>query len=124
MSQKNVLIVDDSKISRLMLTAIIANEKPGWTILEAEDGAQALEISAEHEIDVVTLDMNMPGEDGLTIAPRLQKNAPKAIIALLTANFAERIQDQARSQGLLFIAKPITEGKVVEFINHCTTKFS
>lgn len=124
MSQKHVLIVDDSKISRLMLTAIIESERPEWDIFEAENGAQALEISAENEIDVVTLDMNMPGEDGLAIAPKLQKNAPNAIIALLTANFAERVQDQARNQGLLFIAKPITEEKIISFLDHCATQLA
>jgi CheY-like chemotaxis protein len=68
--------------------------------------------------------MNMPGEDGLAIAPKLQKNAPNAIIALLTANFAERVQDQARNQGLLFIAKPITEEKIISFLDHCATQLA
>jgi len=122
MSEKTVLIVDDSRISRLMLTAIIESMQPTWKILEAEDGTQALEIASEYRLDIVTLDMNMPGEDGLTIAPKLQDRAPNAIIALLTANFAERIQDQARGQGLIFIAKPITEDKIVNFINDCAAR--
>jgi CheY-like chemotaxis protein len=113
---KTVLIVDDSGVSRMMLRAIIENTYDDWNILEAADAREAEKLSETNQIDLITLDMNMPGMDGLTVAPVLKKNCPASRIALLTANFQERVKSKAEMQGLTFIPKPITEDKVLEFI--------
>lgn len=113
---KKILLVDDSRISRLMLKAIIKANYPEWDITEAEDGESALRLCQYTQFDFISLDMNMPGQDGLTISPELQELCPSAKIALLTANFQERVKDKAKAQGLSFIPKPITEEKVVEYL--------
>jgi len=113
---KTVLLVDDSRISRLMLKAIINSKYPDWQISEAEDAIDALNQCRMETFDFITLDMNMPGRDGLTISPELQESCPAAKIALLTANFQERIQEQAKAQGLSFIPKPITEEKILDYL--------
>lgn len=113
------MLVDDSRVSRLMLKAIIENIFPEWRILEAEDAAGALKLSLyeNEKINLITLDKNMPGIDGLTVAPQLQGNCVNATIALLTGNFQEQVQSKAAKQGLIFIPKPITEDKIIDFIN-------
>ena len=113
---KKVLLVDDSRISRLMLKAIINANYPQWEVSEAEDGEAALKLCVYTKFDFISLDMNMPGRDGLTISPELQDLCPEAKIALLTANFQERVKDKAKAQGLSFIPKPITEEKVIEYL--------
>lgn len=115
-AKKSVLIVDDSRISRLMLKAIIHSQYPEWEVSDAENGNVALSMCHESAYDFITLDMNMPGVDGLTISPELQQACPNAKISLLTANFQERIQTQAKLQGLTFIPKPITEFKILEYL--------
>ena len=119
MSQKSIMLVDDSRISRLMLKAIINAHFPEWEVTEAEDAREALNLCQDSEFDFITLDMNMPGVDGLTISPELQEACPNAKIALLTANFQERVQEQAKKQGLSFIPKPITEDKIIDYLNKC-----
>jgi CheY-like chemotaxis protein len=114
--QRKVLLVDDSRISRMMLKAIINAHYPQWEIAEAEDGESALQLCEQTKFDFISLDMNMPGRDGLTISPELQDLCPDARIALLTANFQERVKDKAKAQGLSFIPKPITEEKVIEYL--------
>ena len=114
--QKNVLLVDDSRISRMMLRAIIQTHYPQWNVTEAEDGESALALCTASQFDFISLDMNMPGRDGLTISPELQDLCPNAKIALLTANFQERVKDKAKAQGLSFIPKPITEEKIIDFL--------
>lgn len=122
-THKKILLVDDSRISRLMLKAIIKANFPGWEIIEAEDGETALKLCQYTQFDFISLDMNMPGRDGLTISPELQDLCPDAKIALLTANFQERVKDkaqaqaQAQAQGLSFIPKPITEEKVIDYLS-------
>ncbi|UZE95866.1 response regulator [Alkalimarinus alittae] len=115
---KTIMLVDDSKVSRLMLKAIVENQFPSWKVLEAENAAEALKISLyENEnIDLITLDMNMPGTDGITIAPQLKNNCTNAVIALLTGNVTDDVIEKAEKQGLLFIAKPITEDKIIELV--------
>jgi CheY-like chemotaxis protein len=117
--EKQVLLVDDSRISRLMLKAIIQNSYPEWIVSEAEDAMAALVACKENAFDFITLDMNMPGRDGLTVSPELQQACPSARIALLTANFQERVQEEAKEQGLSFIPKPITEDKILEYLDKC-----
>jgi two-component system, chemotaxis family, chemotaxis protein CheY len=119
MSEKHIMLVDDSRISRLMLKAIVSNTYPDWLVTEAEDAAAALALCQQQTFDFITLDMNMPGVDGLTISPELQEACPGAKIALLTANFQERVQDQAKEQGLSFIPKPITEEKILDYLEKC-----
>lgn len=113
---KNVLVVDDSEISRLMLRAIIENYHPDWRIMEAGNAREAERICESNDLDIITLDLNMPGVDGLTVAPKLKAACPKAKIALLTANFQDRIRAKAESQGLVFIPKPISEEKILQFV--------
>ena len=119
MSEKRIMLVDDSRISRLMLKAIISAHFPDWSVTEAEDANKALKLCEGREFDFITLDMNMPGVDGLTISPELQEACPGAKIALLTANLQERVQEQAKKQGLSFIPKPITEEKIIDYLNKC-----
>ncbi len=113
---KSVLIVDDSDISRLMLRAIIENYHTDWNVMEAENAREAERICESNHIDIITLDLNMPGVDGLTVAPKLKEFCPKARIALLTANFQDRIRAKAETQGLVFIPKPISEEKILHFV--------
>ena len=117
--KKTIMLVDDSKVSRLMLKAIVENKFPDWQILEAGNAAEALKLSLyENEgINLITLDMNMPGVDGLTVAPKLKANCPNAVIALLTGNITEELRSRTEKQGLLFIPKPITEDKIIEFVD-------
>lgn len=118
-NKKTIMLVDDSKVSRLMLKAIVENKFPDWRILEAENAAEALKLSLyeNDNIDLITLDMNMPGTDGLTIAPQLKGNCTNAVIALLTGNVTKEVRAKAEKQSLLFIAKPITEDKIIEFVS-------
>ena len=112
----SIMLVDDSRISRLMLKAIINNHYPDWQVDEAEDAKEALAKCQDNHFDFITLDMNMPGVDGLTISPELQEACPGAKVALLTANFQERVQQRAKEQGLSFIPKPITEDKILDYL--------
>jgi CheY-like chemotaxis protein len=102
-----------------MLKAIINAHYPEWDVTEAEDAKEALDYCSKNEFDFITLDMNMPQVDALTISPQLQEACPSAKIALLTANFQERVQEQAKEQGLSFIPKPITEDKITDYLNKC-----
>jgi len=107
--QPTVLIVDDSKVSRMMIKAQIKALHPNWNILEAEGGYEALDITNDNEIDFFSIDVNMPEMDGLELVERLLPNNPTKAMALLTANIQEDIIKKAMRVGAACFHKPITE---------------
>ncbi len=119
---RTMLVVDDARLARMMIRGFVSNTYPDWTILEAQDGTEALaQVEARSDagpIDVMTIDLNMPGMDGLTLATTLRQKYPGAHIALVTANIQDRVQCRAQEAGLGFIPKPITEDKILTFLAH------
>ncbi|MBL4620971.1 MAG: response regulator [Immundisolibacteraceae bacterium] len=113
---KSMLIIDDSITSRMMLKSIVSKEHSDWTICEAANSEEALAQVSQQSFDLVTVDYNMPGMDGLTLIPLLQKEMPNARIALLTANIQDYIQQGADDLGVPIIHKPITPAKVLAYV--------
>ncbi|MGE5478402.1 MAG: response regulator transcription factor [Bacteroidales bacterium] len=118
---KNVLIVDDSRFSRLSLRAVVADKFPDYYICEAANGAEALAIADEMMLDVVFLDYNMPGEDGLTVGRRIRERQPAARLAMVTANVQGVLADEVRAAGIEFIGKPIQAQVIADFLTRATT---
>jgi len=117
MSQvKNCLIIDDSKLSRMIICKIINTHFTQWKITEAVDGQHGLELAAEQAFDLITLDHNMPGMTGIELYPQLRDLQPTAHIGMISANIQKSLKAQARDQGLEFINKPINEEKLLQFI--------
>jgi signal transduction histidine kinase/DNA-binding response OmpR family regulator len=65
-----LLIVDDRPINREVLSILL--DEHGYTLLEAEDGLQALELVRSNNIDLIITDIAMPRMDGLTLVKELQ----------------------------------------------------
>jgi CheY-like chemotaxis protein len=103
-----LLIVDDSRMSRLILQGFILQDHPEWTILHASSGEEALKVCEEHPVDLVSMDFNMHGMTGLEAALALRQTRPQLPIAILTANVQSAMQERIDEAGLVFIAKPIT----------------
>jgi two-component system chemotaxis response regulator CheY len=64
-------------------------------------------------VHLMTIDLNMPGMDGLTLATQLKHNHPTARITLVTANIQESVRHRAAAAGMGFIAKPVTEDSIL-----------
>lgn len=116
MPNKTILIVDDSRMSRMLIRAMVAQLRPDWTIVEAVSGDEALAKVDELKPDFVSMDVNMPGIGGMEAAGRIRMHHPAIRIALCTANIQESIQQGAARNGLYFVKKPITEAGIAEMI--------
>jgi CheY-like chemotaxis protein len=112
-----VLIVDDSKLARIVAGKTISALQPEWHRLEAANADEALALVSERQIDVVLLDFNMPGKNGLDLAGDLRTRHPTMPIALITANVQDEIIARARALNATFVSKPMTEDGLRGFIS-------
>lgn len=111
-----LLIVDDSRMSRMLIRAIITDSRPHWRIVEAVSGDEAVRLADEEAPDFVSMDVNMPGISGLEAAGRIRIRHPEARITLCTANIQESTREAASRAGVHFVAKPITAQSVADAI--------
>lgn len=111
-----ILLVDDSRASRMLCAAVMRSLHPGLQLLEAGDGAAALVLLEDARPDLAVLDMNMPGLSGLDLAERLCSSHPEMKLALLTANAQDAVQRRSASLGVHFFRKPISEAVIADIL--------
>lgn len=80
-----VLIVDDSAVARAVLARVLAGSSRLEVVGSVATAAAALAFLAEHRVDLVILDIQMPGVDGLTALPDLIAAAPGAKILIVSS---------------------------------------
>lgn len=112
-----VLIVDDSKLARIVAGKALAQLQPAWNKIEANGSAEALELIESHGADVALIDFNMAGMDGLELAGDLRVLKPDMPIAIITANIQDEIVARTRQIGAAFVAKPVTAEGLEGFIS-------
>jgi len=112
-----VLLVDDSKLARIVAGKTIAALQPEWTRIEASNADEALDVVKAHAVDVAVLDFNMPGKDGLELAAQLRQSHPQMPIAIITANVQNEIIARARELNATFVGKPVTEESIRGFLS-------
>lgn len=105
---KIALIVDDSRVSRMMLASLLKTEDPEWQIVEAGNGLEALSVAAEQQPSLICLDINMPVMDGFEAASQLRPLFPNATLLMLSANVQAASRARAEELGVHFLAKPIS----------------
>ncbi|MFO1372361.1 MAG: chemotaxis protein CheB [Candidatus Competibacteraceae bacterium] len=103
-----LLVVDDSKIMRRLITGLFETDDKIQVVGEATDGIEALTNISRLDPDVITLDINMPGMDGLTTLKHLMIRSPKPTVMLstLTLEGAKTTFDALRYGAVDFITKP------------------
>jgi CheY-like chemotaxis protein len=114
---KKILIVDDSRVSRLLSRQFISSMQPEWVIEEAATGEDALVKLDTFSPDLILLDVNMPGMGGFAAAEKLREKLPSAVITLLTANVQDATRARASAAGVNFAEKPITEDRIRQIIS-------
>ncbi|MCB5203816.1 response regulator [Neorhizobium sp. T786] len=112
-----VLVVDDSKLARIVAGKAIAALQPDWKRVEAGNAADALAIVGSQQVDVAILDFNMPDKDGLELASELRATHPAMPIAVITANVQDEIIARVRALNATFVPKPVTQDALCGFIS-------
>jgi len=115
---RTIQIIDDSKVSRMMIKAVIKDLKPDWSVVESGNADEAIKQASQHSIDYFSVDLNMPGKDGLELITILKQSLPQAKFALLTANIQEQTHKSANELGAACINKPITEDSISKMLEY------
>ncbi len=104
----SVLIVDDDANTRFLLRHFL--EREGYTIEEAEDGIQAIEMYEHLRPSIVLLDAVMPGKDGFEVCAWLQSAPPseRTPVLMITGLEDQESVDRAFEAGAVdYVTKPI-----------------
>ena len=108
----NVLVVDDeASLRKVLQTTLTAR---GFSVQESGSAERAIELVREKSIDLVLLDINMPGTGGIEACRRIRSLSPQAAIVMVTVRDAESDIVQALEAGADdYITKPFRFGELV-----------
>lgn len=111
-----ILIADDHPLFREAITNVIEKSFPGCETLETEDLDSALSLTQEHdELDLILLDLNMPGMNGLNGLITLRNEAPTVPVVIVSAEEDKQIVLQAITYGAVgFITKSSPREQMTE----------
>ncbi|MEM1180727.1 MAG: protein kinase [Acidobacteriota bacterium] len=103
-----LLVVDDNEENRDMLGRRL--ERRGYTVLTAPDGETALSMVEREEVDLILLDVMMPGIDGLEVLRRVRENHSAAELPVIMATARDQSEDVVAALDLGandYVTKPI-----------------
>ncbi len=109
-----ILVADDHAILRSGLRLLIENE-PGLKVVgEAADGEEVLSKAVDLQPDLILLDINMPGLDGLSALPHLKASLPDTRILILTMHDDVRYLQQALEYGASgYVLKKVVDNELL-----------
>jgi len=117
----SILIVEDNVRLRNELADFLRED--GFNVKAVGDGSE-LNVALESEIpSIVILDLNLPGEDGISICKRIRESLPKIGIIILSA----RVRPSERNEGYfsgadVFLTKPTNPEELISVINNLTNR--
>ncbi|RIK06402.1 MAG: two-component system response regulator [Acidobacteria bacterium] len=114
--QKVILVVDDSSEVRILLRKIL--ELDGYSVREAEDGRQALQLLADEPVDLVLLDAMMPKVNGWETlkAIKADDDTSQIPVILCTAKDIDPSRSPGWSQADGALHKPFRRAQVLEAV--------
>lgn len=113
MDMPAILVVDDSKSYRFLLVSLL--RKWNFTVFEAEDGQQALEMINQHAINMVISDWEMPVMDGVTLCSVIRQQAAERYIYLMLVTARQSVEDiitGLKAGADDFLSKPVNQNEL------------
>ncbi len=103
---KKILIVDDDRAHRIMLKVNLT--EVGYEVIEADDGDQVLPVVAEHEVDLILMDLKMQRMDGIEAIKLLQKNGrPEPVVVITAFSSVESAVEAMKYGAMDYVTKPV-----------------
>jgi two-component system chemotaxis response regulator CheY len=110
-----VLLVDDAAFMRMRCAKVL--NKLGHTVVEAENGLQALEVFDREKPELVLLDITMPEMDGIEALKAIKQRSPASKVAMVSAmGQQDMVLEAIKSGAADFVLKPFDEERLVSAI--------
>jgi DNA-binding response OmpR family regulator len=117
-ANRTALVVDDEEVIRRLVRTVL--EADDFEVLEAGDGAEALETASLRHPAVVILDVMMPDMDGVEVCQRLDHRMVKVV--MLTARDDPDLEKRCRDAGAVaFLTKPFSSIELLDLIEELTS---
>jgi two-component system chemotaxis response regulator CheY len=116
----NILVVDDARVMRVTIVKQLEN-MGHFIVAEAENGYEAIKKYKEHKPDAVTMDISMPGvngvQDGIEALEQIKSFDPDAKVIMLTSHGEQKLVIKAISKGSKgYVLKPVTQAKLSDVL--------
>ncbi len=121
---KRILVVDDEPpIQRILRRSLLVN---GYEVLVADDGKQAIDIASHQPLDLMLLDLCLPGDlDGLDVCKFVRSSIPKLPIIVLSALTEEKQKVRALDLGADdYLTKPFSNEELQARVRACLRRVS
>jgi DNA-binding NtrC family response regulator len=114
-SNGSILIVDDDAAPREALGMIL---KPMYDVHTVENGQEAINFISQKKVDLVTLDLNMPGLSGIEVLQEIKKLKPDIEVLIVTAyGTLSSAQEAIRLGARDFISKPFNVADIMAVVS-------
>ena len=111
----HVLVVDDDRAFRHVIASLL--RKAGYTTDQTGDGADALARLGQSHVDLMLLDIGLPGLNGLEVLTAVRRTALAPRVVMLTADDTpDALMEAMRGQADRFVRKPVTPGRVIDVV--------
>lgn len=113
-----IMLVEDDELNRTMLRQLLQNS--GYRVVEAGNGAEALEVASREHPIIILMDLDLPGLDGIGATRRIREQAELREIPILmtTAFDTPEIREAAYDAGCNeFLVKPLDPTKLKKLIS-------
>ncbi|SBT38870.1 response regulator transcription factor [Micromonospora auratinigra] len=112
-----IVLADDEVLLRAALAALLPLEGDITVLAEAQDGETAIEATLRHRPDVLVIDLEMPGVDGLGAIAEIRRTRPEQVILMLTRHARPGVLRKALKLGVQgFVSKSAEPGHITSVI--------
>ena len=117
-----ILIAEDETIIRLDIRALL--EKAGHAVVaEARDGQEAVDLAAEHDPELIVMDVRMPHVDGIEAARRITDRKPVPIVMLTAYAEQDLVTRAAEAGAFAYLVKPFREVDLLPALDTARARF-
>lgn len=95
-----VLVVDDHPDFRETVRYVLAGDPRFEVVAEAASGEEAVTCAQQHQLDMVLMDLRLPGINGLTAAATIKSDQPEIIILMLSGDWSAAHDRRAKAAGI------------------------
>ncbi len=120
--QASILVVDDEDVI-LEVVCTLLERRGGYTVHQAKSGDEAYAVMAKTPVDVVLLDLMLPGADGLEVLERIKADDPAREVIMMTAHGSVETAVEAMKNGAFhYLTKPFQNEEVILLVETALTQ--